>query len=216
MNRRIVLLLTLVAAAAVAVAVFVLPSGSTAGTQAAGSGGGELALAEQPRVGAADAPVDVVVFEDFLCPHCRTFAENVAPRLKRDYVDGGDVAYHMKNFVVMGPESERVAQVGECVAEQGDDAFWRFEEVAFRAQDTLNEANAVALAERYVDGLDADALASCIASGRGLEAAKADTDRAVALGLRGTPSVVVNGEFVPAANYADVVAAIDDALADAR
>jgi protein-disulfide isomerase len=215
MNRRILILVTLAAAVAVAGFVWFVPSGAS-GSAAASAAGDDLALAEQPRLGAADAPVEVVVFEDFLCPHCGTFVENVAPRLKRDYVDGGDVAYYMKNFVVMGPESERVAQVGECVAEQGDAAFWRFEEVAFRAQDTLNEANAVALAERYVDDLDAGALQACIASGRGLEAAKADGERAVALGLRGTPSVVVNGAFVPAANYADVTAAIDDALADAR
>jgi protein-disulfide isomerase len=208
MNRRVLILATLVVAALALAAVFVLP-GVGGGASAETS---QFALDQQPRKGSADAPIDVVVFEDFLCPHCATFAETVAPRIERDYVDAGQVAYYVKNFVVIGPESERIASVAECVADQGHDAYWAFEQVAYRSQAGLDRATAIDLARQYVPGLDGDALDTCLAEGRGLEAVRADVARAQALGLRGTPTVFVDGEQVRG-SYTDIAAAIDAALA---
>lgn len=206
------MIVTLVAAIAVVAAIVIVPRLGSSGASAQGT---ELSLDTQPRKGPADAPVEVVVFEDFLCPHCATFAEAVTPRLERQFVDDGSAAYYSKNFVVMGPESERIAQVGECVYEQGNDAFWTFEEVAFRSQSGLTEARAIALAEEYVSELDGEELRSCIDDGRGLEAVRADMDDAQALGVQGTPTVFVDGEQVRA-GYDDIAAAIEAALADAE
>lgn len=209
MNRRLLILVTVILAVVAVAAVFVLPRLSGPSNSGEAS---QFALEEQPRKGPADAPVAVVVFEDFLCPHCGTFAESVAPRLDREYVEEGKVAYYVANFVVIGPESERIAQVGECVFEQGHDRFWSFEQVAFRSQSGLDERRAIELAERYVSGLDVEALRSCVAEDRGLEAVRADGRRAQELGLTGTPTVFVAGQQVRA-SYADVSAAIDAALA---
>lgn len=209
MNRRVLILATLIVATLAVAAVFVVPRLGGGGASAEAS---QFALDQQPRKGPADAPVEVVVFEDFLCPHCATFAETVAPRIERDYVDAGQVAYYVKNFVVIGPESERIATVAECVAAQGDDAYWAFEEVAYRSQTGLDRAGAIDLARQYVPGLDGEALDACLADGRGLEAVRADNARAQALGLGGTPTVFVDGEQVRG-SYADIAAAIDAALA---
>jgi len=212
MNRRLIMIVTLVAAIAVVAAIAIVPRLGTTGASAQGS---ELSLDAQPRKGPADAPVNVVVFEDFLCPHCASFAEGIAPRIERAFVDDGSTAYYVKNFVVIGPESERIAQVGECVFEQGNDAFWTFAEVAFRSQSGLTEARAIALAEEYVSDLDGEELRGCIDDGRGLDAVRADMADAQALGLQGTPTVFVNGEQVRV-GYDDIAAAIEAALADAE
>lgn len=206
------MIVTLVAAIAVVAAIAIVPRLGTTGASAQGS---ELSLDAQPRKGPADAPVNVVVFEDFLCPHCASFAEGIAPRIERAFVDDGSTAYYVKNFVVIGPESERIAQVGECVFEQGNDAFWTFAEVAFRSQSGLTEARAIALAEEYVSDLDGEELRGCIDDGRGLDAVRADMADAQALGLQGTPTVFVNGEQVRV-GYDDIAAAIEAALADAE
>jgi protein-disulfide isomerase len=209
MNRRVLILATLAVATLAVAAVFVLPRLGGGGASAEAS---QFALDQQPRKGPADAPIEVVVFEDFLCPHCATFAETVAPRIERDYVAGGQVAYYVKNFVVMGPESERIASVGECVAQQGHDAYWAFEQVAYRSQSGLDRGAAIDLARQYVPGLDGEALDACLSDGSGLEAVRADNARAQALGIRGTPTVFVDGEQVRG-TYAEVAAAIDAALA---
>ena len=201
------LILATVALAVVVVAALVIVPRLGGGASAAGT---DLALDTQPRKGADDAPVEVVFFEDFLCPHCGTFSETVVPRLEREYVEDGDAAIHFVNFVVMGPESERIAAVGECVAEQGDEAFWTFEEVAFRSQADLNERRAIDLANEYVPDLDGEALDACIDDGRGLAAVRADNALAQELGLGGTPSVLVDGEEV-SATFDALARAIDAA-----
>lgn len=212
MNLRPVMIATLVVAILAIAAVLVVPRIGGGGASAAGV---DLALDTQPRLGPADAAVEVVVFEDFLCPHCGTFAEDVAPRLEREYLASGDVAYYAMNFVVIGPESERIAQVGECVVDQDPDAFWPFETAAYRSQAGLTEARAIELAIEYAPGLDADELRACTAEDRRLEAVRSDVQTAQALGLRGTPSVLVDGEQVDA-TYAGVSAAIEAALAEAE
>ena len=194
MNPQRLILATLVVAL-VAVAALVIVPRLGGGASAEGT---DLALDTQPRAGAEDAPVEIVFFEDFLCPHCATFSETVAPRLEREFVETGDASIHFVNFVVMGPESERVALVGECVAEQGSEAFWAFEDVAFRSQADLDERRAIELAIEYAPGIDEEALRTCVEEDAQLERVRSDSRRAQELGLGGTPSVLVDGEEVSA------------------
>ena len=42
-------------------------------------------------LGREDAPVVVVDFSNYLCPHCQNHALNVLPRLKAEYIDAGKV-----------------------------------------------------------------------------------------------------------------------------
>ena len=210
MNRNIVLAGVLVAALVAGVALYV----------ASTSGGGvtadesELDLASQPRLGAADAPVQLVFFEDFLCPHCGTFTETVVPRIEREFVTTGTASIHFVNFVVIGPEAERIAHVGECVAAQGSDGFWAFEKAAFRSQAGLTERRAIELAKEYVNGIDAPSLDRCVEGDERLDDVRADVATAQRLGLTGTPSVLVDGTQVDP-TYESIARAIGAAL-DAR
>lgn len=209
MNPQRLIVATLVVAVFAIAAIIIVPR-LGGGASAAGV---DLALDTQPRLGAEDAPVEVVFFEDFLCPHCATFSETVVPRLERNFVDTGDAALYFVNFVVIGPESERVALVGECVAQQGHEAFWRFESVAFRSQSDLSERRAVDLALEYAPDLDEEALRSCVAEDERLEAVRDDNRVAQELGLGGTPAVLVDGEEVTA-TYDAVAQAIEAARAE--
>lgn len=213
MSRRVLILTTVIVAVAIVAAILLVPGLGGTGATGPTNDASAFALDEQPRKGDAAAPVDVVVFEDFLCPHCGTFAETIAPRIERDYVESGDVAYHVINFVVIGPESQRIAEVAECIVEQGHEAYWAFERVAYRSQSSLSRETALELADEYVPDLDREALDACLDDGRGLEAVQADVDRAIALGVTGTPSAFVNGRQVRA-TYPELSAAIDAALAD--
>lgn len=213
MNRQLLIIVTAVIALGVVAAVVVVPRLNTPSVTVDASA---LALDTQPMKGDPNAPVEIVVFEDFLCSHCGTFVNNLAPQIKRDFVDTGKARYYAINFVVIGPASQRVAQVGECVFEQGADAFWAFETVAFRSQPTLNEQSAIALASEYVEGLDTAALDECIRSGRGVQAVQADTERAIANELTGTPSILINGELVVPSSYQVLADAIEAAYAEAQ
>lgn len=209
MTPQRLIILTIAVFVLVLAAIVLLPRLGGSAVDAADS---ELALEAQPVLGEADAPVEVVLFEDFLCPHCGTFAEDVLPRIRRDFVDAGQARVFYKNFVVIGPEARRVAHVGECVFEQGNDHFWAVEPVFYRAQDDLDESRALELAQEYVGGLDGEALEQCAANDGAMEALEQDMDHARELGLSGTPSVLVNGQQVSNPTYQGVASAIEAAL----
>ena len=53
-------------------------------------------------LGREDAPVVVVDFSNYLCPHCQNHALNVLPRLKAEYIDTGKVRYLFRDFPFPG------------------------------------------------------------------------------------------------------------------
>jgi protein-disulfide isomerase len=207
MNPRILTLVTGVVALLVVAAIAIVP-------RLGGGTSGELDLNGQPRLGDADAPVAVALFEDFRCPHCATFTETILPRLERDFVDSGQARIYYLNFPVLGPESIEVAELGECVYAQSETTFWEFKPVLFRSQGGLeNRTQLLALAAEYAPTLDQSALATCL---DGQDASReVDRDEAMARELRlgGTPSAVVDGRTVTA-SYEAIAGAIRQALAD--
>ena len=84
--------LTLVTAVLVAVAVGIfLYVRANRDAVSAGDALSLETLRAQPSLGESNAPVKLAVFEDFKCPACLNFEENVFPQLKRDFVDTGEV-----------------------------------------------------------------------------------------------------------------------------
>lgn len=207
MNPRTLTLITAVLAVLIVAAVVLVP-------RLGGSGGsGELDLNNQPHLGSADAPVEVVLFEDFRCPHCVTFTETIFPRLERDFVDSGQARIYFLNFPVLGPASSEVAELGECLYAQNEDAFWQLKPVLFRSQDALeSRARRLELVSSYAPEVDLTALEGCLDSGAPGREVTRDEQMARALRLGGTPSVLVDGRSV-SASYEAVAAAIRQALA---
>ena len=208
MNPQRLTLVTVAIAVLVVAGILIVP-------RLGGSGAADLDVAGQPAIGAADAPVTMVVFEDFRCPGCQSFELNVMPGLRRDYVDDGRVRVVYMNLPVLGPASEHVARIGECVFEQSNEAFWEMKTPLYRAQTELaDQRRALELALTYAPGVDAALVDACMADPASLEAVRADSATASALSLRSTPSVVVNGVAVGTPSADGVRAAIDAALAD--
>lgn len=209
MNAQRLTLATVIVAVLVVAAVIVIPRLGGGGTSNA-----TLSYDNQPVLGQADAPVTVAVFEDFLCPHCAAFSEDVFPLIQRDYVDTGKAKAAFFFFPVVDPVQSRVlGGLMECVYEQSDQAFWTLEPILFRAQSQLgNTARALELAQQYAPSLDGTALKQCVDNGTGAGRVDHDVEIAQSLGLTGTPSVLVNGTLVSNPSYANVQRAIDAAL----
>jgi len=173
----------------------------------------ELDLSANPRFGSASAPVEIAIFEDFRCPACGQFDATVLPEIKREFVASGQASVVFVHFPVLGPASEHVARIGECVFQQSNDAFWDMKSPLYRSQTELDNARrAEQLALTYAPGIDEATLRSCIASDASLERVRADRTIATDLNLRGTPSVVVNGTPLATPTLAEVRRAVDAAL----
>lgn len=215
--------LTLITAGIVALAVIAvivvsrLQGPATPAPTAAASR--DLDLSGQPTLGDPDAPVQLVVFEDFKCPFCRQFEENILPQLERDYIDTGKAKLTFVNFHFIGPDSTTAALASECAYAQNPSAFWEYKTVVYRAQGPESQqwATPARLEElaSNVGDLDAAALRECIDAKTYQAEVDADNEMARGAGIQSTPTLLVDGSAVASAlNYDTVKTAIDQALAD--
>ena len=209
MNSRI-LLIVATAVLAIAAAAFLLIDRGGPAAEPVSLGD----LSSRPTLGAADAPVQVALFEDFRCPHCATFTEEVMPRVESEFVEPGVASVTFLHFPVLGPASERAAVAATCVARQAEDAFWEVETALMRSQDRIAEdAGLRDVIRSYAPGLDEAAFEACFQGDEALEVVRADAALAGELGLRGTPSVLVDGVQVDP-TWSAVSAAIREAAAE--
>jgi len=182
----------------------------------------ERPQADGTALGDADAPVLVEVWEDFQCPACTGYSQQVESLVVQNYVATGKAryVYHHYPFLddrVATKESDQSANASMCAAEQG--RFWDYHDIVFANWDGENrgaysDKRLVAFAESI--GLNMQEFKACFDVNRYKDQIEKDFADGQQAGVKGTPSVFVNGTiikpgFVP--SYADIAAAIDAALA---
>jgi protein-disulfide isomerase len=146
-------------------------------------------------LGDPEAPITIVEFADFLCPHCQTYQET-AHQFIEEYVATGKARFEYRLFPVVDPTySAYGAALAECADEQIEGAFWPAHDLLYElgAAREIGPDSAATVAEAL--GLEQVELTLC--------AEQADqyvTDQAVgnAVGVSGTPATRVrleNGEL---------------------
>jgi protein-disulfide isomerase len=172
-----------------------------------------IAVGDAPQRGPSDAWVTVVEFSDFQCPFCGAAAPVVADLLAERPDDVRLLYRHLP--LSQHPRAVPAAVAAECARVQGpapDGFFWALHDRMFANQDALLDLHLAAYAGQ-IAGLDAEAWSACLATAPPLDRVSADRALAVALGIPGTPSFVVNGTLVP--GVGGLRAAVDAAQAAA-
>lgn len=227
-NRTILVIGTLVAVVLIALALFAVRD-----KPAAGSGQGlsaDFKLDDLPYAGQADAPVNVLVVEDFKCPACKQFEASVEPELANKYVETGKIKLYTLVWPFLSEaarlptdDSKLAGQAALCVYDQGgNDAFGSYKSILFRAQGEESEvwASKTRLKElaTNVEGIDQAAFATCLDTDATADRVDAMEKQASDAGVNSTPTVFVNGKQVVndagqgSSLAADVSRAIDAAL----
>lgn len=150
-----------------------------------------------PALGAVDAPVTIVEYSDYQCPHCANFSKNTLPDVIKNYVAAGKVRYVHKDMAILGEQSQWAAQAANCAADQGH--FWEYHELLFQKQSgenkgTFSRDNLKQFAANL--GLDATAFNQCLDQNKYSQRVAAETAEGKQRGVEGTPSFFVNDEFV--------------------
>lgn len=177
-----------------------------------------------PTRGDPTAPVTLEVYEDFTCPACRTYNEEVRPTLATEYLDPGTIRYEHRDFPFRN-ESAREAANGarEVFESAGNEAFWTFKATLFDRQQDI-EGNAPTVFREIAAEMDLDAAAieTAAAEQTHADAVEADETRGDAAGVAGTPGFVVDGDLVSPDGVDDweeyrdrITGALEDALAAA-
>ncbi|MEM1034186.1 MAG: thioredoxin domain-containing protein [Myxococcota bacterium] len=150
-----------------------------------------------PMWGKRDAPVTIVVYSDYQCPYCSR-AETTLNALKEKY--GPDkLRFVWKDFPLPFHKQAMPAhQAGQVVFQLGgNDAFWKFHDLAFQNNKALTPANLEKWAAEA--GVDAAKFKEAMAANKGAEKTNADIAAGKKVGVRGTPAFFVNGKFLSGA-----------------
>ncbi len=169
----------------------------------------EIPVEGRPTYGNANAPVTVVVFADFQCPHCKL----EAPELRKSVQQfRGQAKLVFKHFPLSGlhDRAEPAARATEAAHRQGK--FWEMHDLVFDHQSQLEDADL----ERYagqIQGLDVAKWKTDFASPDVKLAVEKDRAAGDLLQISGTPAVYVDGRFVtPLLWGGNLTSWIEDAL----
>ncbi len=169
----------------------------------------EIPVDGRPVWGSENAPITVVVFADFTCPHCRS----EAPKL-RAAVDQfrGRARLIFKYFPLSGMGHERgrpAALAAEAAHEQGK--FWEMHDQIFANPDALEDEDLTGYAKQL--GLDVAKFRAAYEGKKGEARVDADRKDGETLDIRGTPAVYVNGRMMNELLFGGTLGGwIDDAL----
>lgn len=136
-------------------------------------------------LGDPDAPLTIVAFEDFFCPHCQVYAETVRQFID-DFVRSGQANFEFRLYPLINPQySTTAAKAAECVAIQDLGQFWDAHDLLFQFAAMNNTTDMHDDVARLL-ALDAAALDACLDSAMQF---LIDVRAGQIAGISGTPAI---------------------------
>ena len=148
-----------------------------------------LAVGKRDHIrGPIDAPLTLVEYGDFQCPHCGAaypVIEEIRARL------GPRLRFVYRHFPLTNvhPRAEPAAEAAEAAGAQGH--FWDMHDRLFVHQDALEDEDLVSHADAL--GLDVQRFVDELAEGAHAPRVRQDFLSGVRSGVNGTPCFYVNG-----------------------
>lgn len=155
----------------------------------------QLAHAQGPTKGAANAAVTIVEFSDLECPHCA----KAQPVLEKLLADEPAARVVYQPFPL--PQHKWAAKAADfalCVNRESPAAFWKFVDAVYQNQVSIDDNNAAVKLTEFANaaGVNGGQAATCAAT----PAIQQEVERAAALGkevgVNGTPTFFINGRKV--------------------
>ena len=157
-------------------------------------------------IGRADAPVTVVEYGDYQCPHCRG-AHAVVRRITARYGDALRFAFRHFPLTEIHPMAGPAAEAAEFAAIQH--RFWPMHDALYEHQPELSLPTLAAIAQAL--GVSPVALADALRSGAFTGRVREHFLSGVRSGVNGTPTFFINGRRHDGDwSYESLTSAIDE------
>jgi protein-disulfide isomerase len=169
-------------------------------------------------LGQTDAPLTVMEYASYTCPHCANFHDTVFEKFKQNYIDTGKVrfVYREVYFDKYGLWAAMVARCG------GDMRYFGISDMLYSTQEdwlASGEDAGIADALRKIGltaGMNKDQLDACL---NDTEMAKAMVSayqaNATADKIEGTPTFIIEGQsYSGEMSYEEFAKILDEKLAD--
>jgi len=148
-----------------------------------------------PAKGPANAPVKIVEFSDLQCPHCKEANPTIEKLLNED----PNIHFVYQNFPLPSHNwAEKAAAYDDCVAKASTDAFWKFVDSVYEAQDQITADNSDQKLTELADktGVKGSDIAACAALPETQSRVQASVNLGQSLDVTGTPTLFINGRPV--------------------
>jgi protein-disulfide isomerase len=167
----------------------------------------KISVDDDPAVGAANAPVTVVMFTDLQCPACAR-THPVLKAVLQNYA--GKTRFVVRDYPLteLHPQAFRAAEAANAAHAQAK--FFEFIEILYQNQKALDDASLEKYAAQI--GLDARRFKTDLTSGRFADEIRKDQRDGAFYGINSTPTVFVNGVRVNDLSAENFKAAIEKAL----
>jgi protein-disulfide isomerase len=145
-------------------------------------------IGESPVRGSAQRKIVLVEFSDFQCPFCGQAYGTVEAFVNKHQ---DEVTFVYKNFPLtrIHPQAQPAAQAAWAAEQQGK--YWEYYNALFQKQDQLGESLYTAIATDL--GLDLELFNRDRISAEAAAAVNVDAELAQRVGIRGTPTLFLNG-----------------------
>ena len=140
------------------------------------------------RAGPDDAPVTLVEYGDYECPHCGR-AHPIVRQVQRRMGNGLRLVFRNFPLAEIHPHAQRAAEAAEAAAGQGK--FWEMHDMIFEHQAQLADTDLIRYAKSL--GLDAGRVKDELAAGTHAGRVRTDFTSGVRSGVNGTPTFFING-----------------------
>jgi protein-disulfide isomerase len=165
----------------------------------------DIPIEDAYALGPKDAPITIVEFSDYQCPYCRRWHDEVYQSLLAAYPGKIKLVYRHLPLTSLHPDALSAAEAAMCAGEQN--AYWQYHEKLF-SSDALGANVYMQYAQEI--GLNTQNFETCITEHKYREVIQADSDFAVDLGVRSTPTFFVNGLAIVGAQPLNVFKQIID------
>jgi protein-disulfide isomerase len=165
----------------------------------------DIPIANSYTIGPSDAPITIVEFSDYECPFCRRWHAEVYEPLLAAYPGKIKLVYRNLPLTSIHPDAQGAAEAAMCAGEQ--DVYWKYHDKLFSGE-TLG--NTVYLQYAQDLGLNMATFQSCLNDHKYQEAIQKDSDFAINLGIRSTPTFFINGLAIVGAQPLDVFKQVID------
>jgi len=167
-------------------------------------------------IGSPDAPVEITEYGDFQCPSCANFDQVQYPDLYTRAIAPGKARFRFRDFPLDGihPHTRIASHAAACAEEQHrfvpmkDGLFARQNDWAF----TKNPMGVFTEIVRST-GADVGAWNSCMESKKFAGRIQASLDEGNAVGVRSTPSFLINGQIYNSISSEQMIKLVDSLVA---
>ena len=161
----------------------------------------ERPMTQANTMGDPNAPIVIQEFSDFGCSHCASFSSSTNLDLANSYVESGDVyfVYRSVGNLIGSAISPIISEAAYCAADQNQ--FWEFHDLVFANQGLLYGTSNIDI-DQYMKSfaetlnLNMDEFDSCYDGRKYRQQVAQDEIDARNAGVTGTPSFLVNNQFI--------------------